>query len=192
MTPTFAVISQNVPAGLGLKTLLQGLFPMAEVTAFTSFESFEESGPGRYVHFFADMTVFLHNRAFFEAHRHKTILLGHGVADSFPDMHQIDIYTSEEQLMSDILKLRHSAHRPEHHLPHTVRPNTSTLSSREAEVLTLIARGLMNKEIAEELHIGMTTVITHRRNIMEKLGIKSVAGLTLYAAALGYVDTDTL
>lgn len=50
----------------------------------------------------------------------------------------------------------------------------------------------MNKEIADRLHIGTTTVISHRRNIMEKLGIKSVAGLTLYAATLGYVDADDL
>jgi len=66
------------------------------------------------------------------------------------------------------------------------------LSARETEVLSLVARGLMNKEIADRLHIGTTTVISHRRNIMEKLGIKSVAGLTLYAATLGYVDADDL
>lgn len=192
MIPSFAVISQNVLVGLGLKSLLGGLFPMAEISVFTAFDSFVESGPSHYVHFFADMTVFLHNRTFFEEMRHKTILLGHGEPNSFADMHQIDIYTSEEQLLGDILKLRHSAHRPEHHLHAAAGQNTPALSAREAEVLTLIARGLMNKEIAEQLNIGMTTVITHRRNIMDKLGIKSVAGLTLYAAALGYVDTDTL
>ena len=68
----------------------------------------------------------------------------------------------------------------------------AVLSARETEVLSLVARGLMNKEIADRLHIGTTTVISHRRNIMEKLGIKSVAGLTLYAATLGYVDADDL
>lgn len=192
MKPSFAVISPNVLVGQGLKTLLEGLFPMASVEVFTAFEPFAESGHMRFVHFFTDMTVFLHNRPFFEQMRRKTILLTHGDTPSFADMHQIDIYTSEEQLLSDILKLRHSAHRPEHRLPTAPRPSTPPLSSREAEVLTLIARGLMNKEIAEQLNIGMTTVITHRRNIMEKLGIKSVAGLTLYAAALGYVDTDSL
>lgn len=39
----------------------------------------------------------------------------------------------------------------------------------------------MNKEIADRLQIGLTTVISHRRNIMEKLGIRSVAGLAIYA-----------
>ena len=46
----------------------------------------------------------------------------------------------------------------------------------------------MNKQIADSLQIGLTTVISHRRNIMEKLGIRSVAGLAIYALTAGYVD----
>lgn len=56
------------------------------------------------------------------------------------------------------------------------------LSSREIEVLTLVARGLSNKRIADQLFISIHTVITHRQNITFKLGIKSIPGLTLYAA----------
>ena len=66
------------------------------------------------------------------------------------------------------------------------------LSGREAEVLALIARGYMNKQIADSLQIGLTTVISHRRNIMEKLGIRSVAGLAIYALTAGYVDAGEL
>ena len=55
------------------------------------------------------------------------------------------------------------------------------LSSREKEVLTLLANGLSNKEVADRLCISLNTVITHRRNLSAKLGIKSLAGLTLYA-----------
>ena len=46
------------------------------------------------------------------------------------------------------------------------------LSAREIEVLVLITKGLINKEIADKLNISLTTVITHRKNIVEKLGIK--------------------
>ena len=46
------------------------------------------------------------------------------------------------------------------------------LSDREIEVLSLIVQGFINKEIADQLNIGLTTVITHRKNIMDKLGIK--------------------
>lgn len=53
--------------------------------------------------------------------------------------------------------------------------------SIQIEVLILITKGLINKEIADKLHISLTTVISHRKNITEKLGIKSVSGLTVYA-----------
>jgi len=55
------------------------------------------------------------------------------------------------------------------------------LSKRETEVLTQLVKGLSNKEIADTLNISTHTVITHRKNISEKTGIKSVSGLTIYA-----------
>jgi DNA-binding CsgD family transcriptional regulator len=55
------------------------------------------------------------------------------------------------------------------------------ISDREKEVLQLVALGLTNKEIAEKLYISSHTVITHRKNITSKLGIKTIAGLTVYA-----------
>lgn len=55
------------------------------------------------------------------------------------------------------------------------------LSERERDVLILVAKGLANKEIADELNISIHTVMSHRKNIAHKTGIKSVAGLTVYA-----------
>lgn len=55
------------------------------------------------------------------------------------------------------------------------------LSDREREVLIELAKGLMNKEIAAKLHISIHTVVTHRKNIVRKTGIKSAAGLAVYA-----------
>ena len=69
---------------------------------------------------------------------------------------------------------------------------TQELSAREAEVLALVAQGCLNKEIAQRLHIGLTTVISHRRNLTEKLGIRSVSGLTIYAVTMGYVDPEQI
>lgn len=61
------------------------------------------------------------------------------------------------------------------------------LSAREIEVLKLISSGRINKEIADELCISVNTVITHRKNISSKLGIKSASGLSLYAAMNGII-----
>ncbi len=61
------------------------------------------------------------------------------------------------------------------------------LTRREKDVLREIASGKMNKEIAEALKIGVRTVETHRANIMEKLDIRNVAGLTKYALSQGLI-----
>lgn len=57
----------------------------------------------------------------------------------------------------------------------------SILSQREIDVLKLLALGLSNKEIAEELNISTHTAISHRKNITSKLGVRSTSGLTIYA-----------
>lgn len=60
-------------------------------------------------------------------------------------------------------------------------PVHAALSERETEVLRLLASGMSTKEIAEELHISTNTVITHRKNLSAKTGIRSVSGLAIYA-----------
>ena len=64
------------------------------------------------------------------------------------------------------------------------------LTSREREVLALIAEGRSNKEIASDLGIGVRTIETHRERIMRRLEIHSVAGLTKFAIAHGIVTLD--
>lgn len=59
--------------------------------------------------------------------------------------------------------------------------DTAPLSEREKEVLVCLAKGQKNNEIADSLNISVHTVITHRKNIVRKTGIKSVAALTVYA-----------
>ena len=54
--------------------------------------------------------------------------------------------------------------------------------------MSLIVKGFINKEIGNMLNISLATVVTHRRNIMDKLGLKSVSALTIYAVTRGYVD----
>ena len=65
------------------------------------------------------------------------------------------------------------------------------LSEREKEVLKLLVKGLSTKAIVEELHISKSTVDSHRRNILEKLGCENVTCLTRYALREGLVDLDS-
>lgn len=81
---------------------------------------------------------------------------------------------------------------------HKLRPEVTeedthrSLTKRETSVLILVAKGLMNKEIADKLNVSVHTVITHRKNIMQKTGIKSVAGLTVYAMLNNLIDESSL
>ncbi|MFO7461167.1 MAG: response regulator transcription factor [Desulfatiglandales bacterium] len=75
----------------------------------------------------------------------------------------------------------------------SVRESLSThlLTVREREVLQSIAEGKSTKEIADSLNLSVKTIETHRRNIMEKLNIRSTAELTVYAIREGIISIDT-
>lgn len=66
-------------------------------------------------------------------------------------------------------------------LLHSKQKQQDVLSEREIQVLEQLVKGLSNKEIADVLHISTHTVISHRKNITQKTGIKSQSGLTIYA-----------
>ena len=167
---------------------------------FDSFTEFIASGPERYFHYFAAMQVFMRHRTFFLENSHKTILLGKGYSAQFARMRQIVLLSALHNssvlyaaAAHDLLCLRSEAPRPDHALPRqNGAPAANLLSVRETEVLTLIAQGLLNKQIADRLQIGLTTVISHRRNIMQKLGVQSVAALVICAVSMGYVDESDI
>ncbi|MCR4859692.1 MAG: helix-turn-helix transcriptional regulator [Bacteroidales bacterium] len=71
-------------------------------------------------------------------------------------------------------------------------PERLELSDREKEILVSVAQGLLNKEIADKHHISINTVITHRKNITRKTGIKTVPGLTVYAILNNLIDINSI
>ncbi|MBQ7941566.1 MAG: helix-turn-helix transcriptional regulator [Muribaculaceae bacterium] len=70
--------------------------------------------------------------------------------------------------------------------------DSTELSEREKDVLVLIAKGQMSKEIADNLNISVHTVISHRKNITRKTGIKSIAGLVAYALLNNLIDSSEI
>jgi DNA-binding CsgD family transcriptional regulator len=71
---------------------------------------------------------------------------------------------------------------------HKLQEENKQLTNREIEVLKLIVQGRLNKEIADKLNISLNTVLSHRKNIIAKTGIKTVSGLTFYSISNGYVS----
>ena len=194
--PEIAIVEANTLTSLGLKTILERMIPMAVIRTFHSFGELTDDTPDMYAHYFISAQIYVEHNAFFLPRKRKTIVLA-------GDSHQfqlsgvpiLNIYQAEEQLVKDILKLHQHAHHdgyPVKDMPPTPPTTGHELSARDIEVLVLITKGLINKEIADKLNIGLTTVITHRKNITEKLGIKSVSGLTIYAVMNGYVEADRI
>lgn len=72
------------------------------------------------------------------------------------------------------------------------RSEGEELSQREKEILICVAKGMLNKEIADQYNISIYTVITHRKNITRKTGIKTVAGLTVYALLNNLIDMNSV
>ncbi len=72
----------------------------------------------------------------------------------------------------------------------TRKPSKVELSERESEILQLIAEGKSTKNAADQLHLSVKTIETHRLNIMRKIGVRSVAGLTKYAIREGLTTLE--
>ena len=190
--PNIAIIDPNILAALGLKQLLQTVIPVMNIDIYGCVAELKANRPEQYVHYFASMNVVLENRDFFLDNRKKTIVLTMS-ADSalLADFHCLCVSVSESELVRSLLMLEQSAHGyGRFQLPRF--SESPVLSNREAEVMVLIVKGFINKEIAERLHIGLSTVVTHRKNIMAKLGVRSVSALTIYAVMNGYVDINKI
>ncbi|HTN69081.1 MAG TPA: LuxR C-terminal-related transcriptional regulator [Dysgonamonadaceae bacterium] len=89
---------------------------------------------------------------------------------------------------SDIGILQQSISTENHHN----LPKKDLLTPRETEILKLIVQGNINKQIADMLNISLNTVLTHRKNILSKTGIKTTSGLTLYSISNGLISPDEL
>lgn len=191
-TPKIAIIDPNTLAVLGLKSLLQNVMPIVQVDTYGSYVELEANHPEQYFHYFVSINIVLQNRSYFTEFRYKTIVLTLSIDTNtqLSGFNCLCVNVPEKQLIKSLLALQQRAHSHGRNLPPMPRQNI--LSDREIEVMSLIVMGYINKEIADKLNIGLPTVITHRKNIMDKLNIKSVSAMTIYAVMNGYVDINKI
>ena len=193
--PKIAIIDPNTLSALGLKAILQHVMPIMTVDTFGTFAELTANDPDHYFHYFVAMNVVLENKSFFSERRRKTIVLTLSLDSSsqLSEFHSLCINVPEQELIRSLLVLEQHAHGSGQHLPPMPKAlQQKILTDREIEVMSLIVQGYINKEIADRLNIGLATVITHRKNIMDKLGVKSVSALTIYAVMHGYVDINKI
>lgn len=174
-----ALVGLRALESLGIRSVVHGLSDMA-VESFGSFPEFRPVADKADA-FVVSADVFVCNIDYFMPRKSKTVIVGGGFGreeNAFTS--QMIFPDSDEAEINAVLKNLISSLGEEEILP-------GELSQREKEVLKLIASGKINKEIADELCISVNTVITHRKNLSTKLGIKSASGLSLYALMNGII-----
>lgn len=187
----FAVIDSNVLTCIGLEHLLGRLLPMADIQLFSDTKEMLECGdPSAFQHFFVSSNVYFQQTAFYRQYPKKTIVLVKGDMQ-IRDIHTLNICQSEQKLVADIMALQHRGHD---HAINMARhaEQKEVLSSREIEVAILLCKGFINKEIADKLSLATTTVISHRKNIMEKLHARSLADIIIYCVVKGIISIEEL
>lgn len=100
----------------------------------------------------------------------------------------LNIYMTEAQFLKKLVKI---VEDQDMHL-NKVGYDSVELSEREQEILISVAVGLTNKEIADKHNISVHTVMSHRKNISRKIGIKTVSGLTIYAIFNKLITEDDI
>lgn len=126
------------------------------------------------------------------------------ISQNYPNIHCVALVTSyiDKNILryfKEIIELSDNKQKVVNKLINLLNNNDETtsqenieLSNREIDVLVSVAKGMTNKEISDYLNISVHTVITHRKNIVKKTGIKSVAGLTVYALLNNLVEESEI
>lgn len=192
-----AVIDNNILAALGMQQLLNDLIPTVEVSIFNGFGELEAADEGQYAHYFVSSRIYFEHVAYFRKLGRRAVVLVNGDMQ-IAGMPTFNVCQSETALVKAIMSLYHRGHpqghpqtHPQGHLQGDA-DNKATLSPRETEVAILLAKGLINKEIADKLNISLATAITHRKNIMEKLHARSLADIIVYVIMNGLADVGEL
>lgn len=200
----FAIVDSNALSAMGLQRLLEDIIPMAEITVFHSFEALVISQPERFIHYFVASGIYFEHAQYFIGSPQRSIVLVHG--DAFPHiagLTTLNVCQDEKAMVKSLLQLKQRgqqsaqrammASKQGNHMPQQMPPSSEQLlSAREAEVAILLAKGLINKEVADRLNISLTTVITHRKNIMDKLKARSLADIIIHVVMSGLIGVDEL
>lgn len=184
-----AVILPDLLWRTGVTSILERYFSDVEVFGFdTVGNDLHESAA--FDCYFTDFAMFGMNTDFFLPRRAQCILLTNTTVDknSGRVSENLKILSTTDTLENIVeqIELALSTNLT------TEDVASNELSAREVQVLQLVVSGAINKEVADRLNISFNTVLTHRKNITAKLGIKTISGLTLYSLMNGYISADKI
>lgn len=150
-------------AATGLKALLQGQWRQADITIFETVSTYQKEQE-HYSIVFSFLPIGGLNTHVVDP-KSSAFTINQQLKEILDKVPQAKASTSKEEKKTSVKQL----------------------SARETDVLRLVATGLINKEIADQLNISLQTVLSHRKHISEKLGIRTTAGFTAYAMINGII-----
>ncbi len=195
MDPCFAIIDRNTLSYMALKHVLQDMFNNVEVFAYNSVDDFIRDSNRHFVHFFVSSDILFCNADEFETLKHQTTVLSTGSAPNIEKAgyRMLDISLPEEQILEQLKHLHNTGRYESRSTAYKEAGDIlHRLSQREKDVLKLIVKGKLNKEVADELNISLATAIFHRNNICDKLQTRSVGKLTVMAVLSGLADINEI
>lgn len=193
-----AIVDDNILACMGLQKILQELLPMADIVVYESFDALKADENEEYIHYFISSRIYFEHTTYFRSKKGHSIVMVSGDL-GIKGVATLNVCQNEVSLIKDLLKLQHHGHHG-HNMPkelgntNIVHETTlkgqqeNILSTREIEVALLLCQGYINKEIANKLNISLSTVVTHRKNIMEKLDARSLADVVIFCVLNGIYD----
>lgn len=174
------IIAKDTLRALGMKYLLESMFDMKSAVFNDYADGKLPDDVDRYDLIIVDETLCLSNLDYLIPKKNRTVILAdHDMAGH--SWQYVNSNADENTIIESLASIMKKLKR--------VNSGQDGLSAREIDVLKLVATGLTNKEIADRLNISINTVLSHRKNISAKLGIKSVSGLSVYAMMNGYINS---
>ena len=192
MNPCFAIIDRNTLSSTTLKRMLRNIYDQVEVCTYGSIDEFIRDSNRHFVQFFVSTDILFEHADEFETLKSQTVVMSIGRNNNLANagFKVLDITLPENEIVGRMTQLDMAWH------------NSSSLgrgltiadklSSREKEVLKLMVKGLINKEVSSMLGISLPTVIFHRNNICEKLKTRSIGKLTVFAVLSGLIELNDI
>ena len=192
MNPCFAIIDRNTLSSISLKRMLCDIYDQVEVCSYGTMEEFILDSNRHFVHFFVSSDILFEQADEFETLKTQTTVMAAGWKGNLEraGFQVLDITLPENEIAGNLLHLDMAW--PAVSIISKGANATARLSEREKEVLKLMVKGLINKEIATELGISTPTAIFHRNNICEKLKTRSIGKLTVFAVLSGIIDLNEI
>ena len=193
MDPCFAIIDRNTLSYVALKHVLQDMFNHVDVFAYNTIDAFIRDSNRHFVHFFVSADILFCNAEEFDTLKNETTVLYTGAAANIErnGYRVLDVSLPEDKIIEQLRHLQNTGkYEGKSSSVRSAEDVVQRLSQREKDVLRLIVKGRLNKEVADELKISLPTAIFHRNNICDKLQTRSVGKLTVMAVLSGLVDIN--